>query len=57
VCRDVDGKEYFSRKTENKDTSAPSVVEPGAEGSFGDLGSQGLDINPIPGGVSSGARE
>lgn len=50
VCHDTNGKEYFNSHYEAKDPSAPSVVEPGEGGSFGDPGSQELDTNPIPDG-------
>ncbi|KAK0619097.1 hypothetical protein B0T14DRAFT_602987 [Immersiella caudata] len=50
VCRDANGKEYFNTMSETKDPSAPSVLEPGEEGSFGGPGSLELDTNPIPGG-------
>ncbi|KAK0652505.1 hypothetical protein B0T16DRAFT_406299 [Cercophora newfieldiana] len=47
TCHDANGKEYFNNHYEAPDSSAPSVVKPGAEGAFGNPGSQELDTNPI----------
>jgi hypothetical protein len=57
LCHDTSGKEYFNTHYEASKPSAPSVVDPGEEGAFGNSGSQKLDTSPIPGSEYSLLRQ